>query len=240
MSERYAWDRAFRTLVGAVPGTYAMETLLQEARTRSTGSWSASPRSMPGAWGSPAGRRPPRGRRRAASPRRRRPSARALLGERADAVLGPRRARRGLRVGRPSRQGAPLPRALMEGIAFEQRLAFEGVEEGLGQPIDVLLTTGGIAQRPVPPDPRRCDAQDGRRLPRGRDDQPGRWHPRRRRRRGLAWLSAGGGRCDDRERRAPHPRRGGGGALRRSVRDLSGDLPAHGCASRALQRVLER
>src|SRR5919106_1392174 len=29
MSERYAWDRAFRTLIGAVPGTYAMETLLQ-------------------------------------------------------------------------------------------------------------------------------------------------------------------------------------------------------------------
>jgi xylulokinase len=29
MSERYAWHRAFRTLTGAVPGTYAMETLLQ-------------------------------------------------------------------------------------------------------------------------------------------------------------------------------------------------------------------
>jgi xylulokinase len=29
VSEHYAWDRAFRTLIGAVPGTYAMETLLQ-------------------------------------------------------------------------------------------------------------------------------------------------------------------------------------------------------------------
>src|ERR687896_2674111 len=29
VSERYAWDRAFRTLFGAVPGTYMMETLLQ-------------------------------------------------------------------------------------------------------------------------------------------------------------------------------------------------------------------
>jgi xylulokinase len=36
-----------------------------------------------------------------------------------------------------------LFRALMEGIAFEQRLALEGMEQGLGRPIEVLLTTGG-------------------------------------------------------------------------------------------------
>jgi xylulokinase len=34
-------------------------------------------------------------------------------------------------------------RALMEGIAFEQRLALEGMEQGLGRPVEVLLTTGG-------------------------------------------------------------------------------------------------
>jgi xylulokinase len=31
----------------------------------------------------------------------------------------------------------------MEGIAFEQRLALEGMEQGLGRPLEVLLTTGG-------------------------------------------------------------------------------------------------
>jgi xylulokinase len=34
-------------------------------------------------------------------------------------------------------------RALMEGIAFEQRLAFEEMEPRLEQPIEVLLITGG-------------------------------------------------------------------------------------------------
>src|SRR4029453_16815582 len=34
-------------------------------------------------------------------------------------------------------------RAIMEGIAFEQRLAFEGMEPQLDQPIELLLTTGG-------------------------------------------------------------------------------------------------
>jgi xylulokinase len=34
-------------------------------------------------------------------------------------------------------------RALMEGIAFEQRLAFEGMEQGTARRLEVLLTTGG-------------------------------------------------------------------------------------------------
>jgi xylulokinase len=34
-------------------------------------------------------------------------------------------------------------RAIIEGIAFEQRLAFEEMEPQLPQPIEVLLTTGG-------------------------------------------------------------------------------------------------
>jgi xylulokinase len=36
-----------------------------------------------------------------------------------------------------------IVRAIMEGIAFEQRLAFEEMEPQLEQPIEVLLTTGG-------------------------------------------------------------------------------------------------
>jgi hypothetical protein len=34
-------------------------------------------------------------------------------------------------------------RALLEGIAFEQRLALEAMEKVLEQPVEVLLTTGG-------------------------------------------------------------------------------------------------
>jgi xylulokinase len=36
-----------------------------------------------------------------------------------------------------------LFRALMEGIAFEQRLAFEGMEQRTARPLEILLTTGG-------------------------------------------------------------------------------------------------
>jgi xylulokinase len=37
----------------------------------------------------------------------------------------------------------------MEGIAFEQRLAFEGMEPQLEQPIELLLMTGGGARSPL-------------------------------------------------------------------------------------------
>jgi xylulokinase len=53
-------------------------------------------------------------------------------------------AARGVLLGLAGHHGKEhMFRALMEGIAFEQRLALEGMEQGLGRPLEVLLTTGG-------------------------------------------------------------------------------------------------
>ena len=146
MTERYAWDRAFRTLIGAIPGTYALETLLQGGTY--TVNWFLE---------------------RIASLEARRlglgledvdllEAAAARLAPGADGLLfvpylataqtpywDP--AARGILFGLAGHHGKEhLFRALMEGIAFEQRLALEGMEQGLAQPIDVLLTTGGGAR----------------------------------------------------------------------------------------------
>jgi xylulokinase len=143
ISERYAWDRAFRTLIGAVPGTYLMETLLQGGTY--TVNWFME---------------------RIATLDARRmgvglqdvdvlEAAAARVGPGADGLLlvpywasaqtpywDP--AARGIVFGLAGHHGKEhLFRALMEGIAFEQRLALEGMERGAGRPLEVLLTTGG-------------------------------------------------------------------------------------------------
>jgi xylulokinase len=134
ITERYAWDTAFRTLIGAVPGTYVLETLLQGGTY--TVNWfldriaelrdvdvleAAATRVRPGAdglllvpyWAS------------AQTPYWD-PDARGML------------------FGLAGHHGkAHMYRALMEGIAFEQRLAFAGMEATLEHPIEVLLMTGG-------------------------------------------------------------------------------------------------
>jgi xylulokinase len=142
-SERYAYDRAFRTLVGAVPGTYAMETLLQGGTY--TVNWFLE---------------------RIASLDARRlglglqdvdllEAAAARVGPGAEGLLlVPYWASaqtpywdpdaRGILFGLAGHHGkAHMYRALLEGIAFEQRLAFEGMEARLEHPIDLLLATGG-------------------------------------------------------------------------------------------------
>jgi xylulokinase len=143
LSERYAWDRAFRTLIGAIPGTYAMETLLQGGTY--TVNWFLE-------------RIAPLDARRLglglqdvdlleAAASRLGPGAEGLLlvpywASAQTPYWDP--AARGVLFGLAGHHGkGHMFRALMEGIAFEQRLALEGMEERLGQPIDVLLTTGG-------------------------------------------------------------------------------------------------
>jgi xylulokinase len=133
ISERYAWDTAFRTLIGAVPGTYALETLLQGGTY--TVNWfldriagldvdvleAAAAQLRPGAdglllvpyWAS------------AQTPYWD-PDARGIL------------------FGLAGHHGKEhIYRALMEGIAFEQRLALDGMEATLERPVEVLLVTGG-------------------------------------------------------------------------------------------------
>jgi xylulokinase len=133
MSARYRWDRAFRTLVGAVPGTYAMETLLQGGTY--TVNWFRE--------------------RIAAQDVEQLEAAAARVAPGADGLLlvpywasaqtpywDP--AARGILFGLAGHHGKEhMFRSLMEGIAFEQRLAFEAMQARLDDPIETLLATGG-------------------------------------------------------------------------------------------------
>jgi sugar (pentulose or hexulose) kinase len=132
-SARYAWHRSFRTLTGAVAGTYAMETLLQGGTY--TVNWFLE--------------------QIAAREVDALAEAAARLGPGADGLLlvpylasaqtpywDP--AARGMLFGLAGHHAREhIFRAILEGIAFEQRLAFEEMEPQLDAPIDVLLTTGG-------------------------------------------------------------------------------------------------
>jgi xylulokinase len=143
LSTEYAWDRGFRTLFGAIPGTYLLETLIQGGTYTVT--WF---------------------RERIATLDADRlglglgdfdllEAAADRVGTGAEGLLlVPYWASaqtpywdpdaRGILFGLAGHHGkAHLFRALMEGIAFEQRLALEGLQRGLGRPLEVLLTTGG-------------------------------------------------------------------------------------------------
>jgi xylulokinase len=143
MSRRYAWDRAFRTLIGAVPGTYAMETLLHGGTY--TVNWFLERIAALDAGRLGLGLHDVDLLEVAAA--RLRPGADGLLlvpylASAQTPYWDP--AARGILFGLAGHHGKEhMFRALMEGIAFEQRLALEGMEQGLEQPIDVLLTTGG-------------------------------------------------------------------------------------------------
>jgi xylulokinase len=149
MSERYAWHRAFRTLIGAVPGTYAMETLLQGGTY--TVNWFLERIAMLDAPSLGLG----------LSDVDLLEAAAARLGPGAEGLLlvpylasaqtpywDP--AARGMLFGLAGHHGRQhIFRAVMEGIAFEQRLAFEEMEPRLDQRIEVLLTTGGGSRSPL-------------------------------------------------------------------------------------------
>jgi xylulokinase len=143
ISAEYAWDTAFRTLIGAVPGSYALETLLQGGTY--TVDWFLSRIAGLDAQRLGLGLRDVDLLEAAAT--RVGPGADGLL-------LVPYWASaqspywdpdaRGMLFGLAGHHGKEhIFRALMEGIAFEQRLALEGLEARLGRAIDVLLVTGG-------------------------------------------------------------------------------------------------
>ena len=143
ISERYAWHAAFRTLIGAVPGTYAMETLLQGGTY--TVNWFLERIASLDAQRLGLGLRDLDLLEAAAT--RVGPGAEGLL-------LVPYWASaqspywdpdaRGMLFGLAGHHGKEhIYRALLEGIAFEQRLAFDAMEAELGTAIDVLLITGG-------------------------------------------------------------------------------------------------
>jgi sugar (pentulose or hexulose) kinase len=143
MTERYAWHRAFRTLTGAVPGTYLLETLLQGGTY--TVNWFLERIAVLDASSLGLGLRDVDVLETAAA--RLGPGAEGLLlvpymASAQTPYWDP--AARGVLFGLAGHHGRQhIFRAIMEGIAFEQRLAFEGMEPQLDQPIELLLTTGG-------------------------------------------------------------------------------------------------
>jgi xylulokinase len=143
MTERYAWHRAFRTLTGAVPGTYLLETLLQGGTY--TVNWFLERIAVLDAPSLGLGLRDVDVLETAAA--RLGPGAEGLLlvpymASAQTPYWDP--AARGILFGLAGHHGRQhFFRAIMEGIAFEQRLAFEGMEPQLDQAIDLLLTTGG-------------------------------------------------------------------------------------------------
>ena len=142
-SQEYAWDRAFRTLVGAVPGTYAMETLLQGGTY--TVNWFLERIATLDAPRLGLGLQDVDLLEAAAG--RLGPGAEGLLlvpywASAQTPYWDP--AARGILFGLAGHHGKEhMFRALMEGIAFEQRLAFEALEARLDSPIEMLLATGG-------------------------------------------------------------------------------------------------
>jgi xylulokinase len=149
VSERYAWHRAFRTLTGAVPGTYAMETLLQGGTY--TVNWFLERIATLDAPGLGLGLRDVDLLEAAAA--RLPPGAEGLLlvpylASAQTPYWDP--AARGILFGLAGHHGKQhIYRAVIEGIAFEQRLAFEEMEPRLERPIEVLLTTGGGSRSPL-------------------------------------------------------------------------------------------
>jgi xylulokinase len=149
MSERYVWHRAFRTLIGAVPGTYLLETLLQGGTY--TVNWFLERIAMLDAPGLGLELRDVDVLEAAAT--RLGPGAEGLLlvpymASAQTPYWDP--AARGVLFGLAGHHGRQhIFRAILEGIAFEQRLAFEGMEPQLDAPIEVLLMTGGGSRSPL-------------------------------------------------------------------------------------------
>ncbi len=142
-SEEYAWGREFRTLSGPIPRTYTLETLLQGGTY--TISWFVNKLAGAETWRlgldlsheevlEAAAARLPRG-------------AEGLLlvpyWNKAQTPYWDDYAR-GIVIGLSGHHGkAHLFRAILEGIALEQRLMTDGVESQLARPIDTYLALGG-------------------------------------------------------------------------------------------------
>ncbi len=142
-SDEYAWAREFRTLGGPVPGTYTLETLLQGGTY--TISWFVN--KLAGAENWQLGLDLSHEELLEAAAARLAPGADGLL-----AVPYWNQSQtphwddyaRGVILGFRGHHGkSHIFRAILEGIAFEQRLLTDGVVSARGQAIDVYLALGG-------------------------------------------------------------------------------------------------
>ncbi len=142
-SEEYAWGREFRTLSGPIPKTYTLETLLQGGTY--TVSWFVN--KLAGLDASGLGLDLSDEQVLEAAAARVPPGADGLLAvpywNQSQTPYWDGYAR-GVILGFRGHHGkSHMFRAILEGIAFEQRLLTDGVAAALDQPIDLYLALGG-------------------------------------------------------------------------------------------------
>jgi sugar (pentulose or hexulose) kinase len=142
-SEKYVINPAFRTMTSGIPGSYLLETVLlgggytlswfMEKIAKQPGQEVAK---LQDYYEQAASQLPPG-------------SAGLVVVPYWNSVLGPYwdPAASGIIVGwRGIHQLKHLYRAILEGLAFEQRLGTQGVEKALGQPVQRYIAIGGGAQ----------------------------------------------------------------------------------------------
>ncbi|MFL5665649.1 MAG: FGGY-family carbohydrate kinase [Ktedonobacteraceae bacterium] len=148
-SDHYAWGREFRTLAGPIPRTYTLETLLRGGTY--TISWFVDQFSGVRAADLNLGLGTEQILEAAASQVA--PGAEGLLllpywntcatpywdAQACGTIFG----------WRGHHGKAHMYRALLEGLAFEQRLGTDGMEKGVGRPIERLLAMGGGSRSPL-------------------------------------------------------------------------------------------
>ncbi len=142
-SDDYAWGREFRTLSGPIPNTYTLETLLQGGTY--TISWFVN--KLSGTETSRLGLGLSDEQVLEAAAARVAPGADGLLAvpywNQSQTPYWDDYAR-GMILGFRGHHGkSHIFRAILEGIAFEQRLMTDGVSRALDQAIDVYLALGG-------------------------------------------------------------------------------------------------
>jgi len=149
-SERFAIDRAFRTLYGGIPGSYLLETALLGGAY--TINWFLETfTEVSGGTQRPGGQRGEAYFERLV--RNLPPGAEGLLlVPYWNSAMNPYwdASASGIVAGwRGHHRPEHLYQAILEGIAFELRLSIEGVETALPEPIQYMVATGGGAQSPV-------------------------------------------------------------------------------------------
>ena len=148
-SEDYAWGREFRTLAGPVPGTYVPEGLLRGGTY--TIDWFVD--NFGGVRASDLGLDLSAEEVLEAAASRVEPGAEGLLLlpylNAASTPYWDSQARGVLFGLRGGHKKAHVYRAVLEGLAFEQRLMTDGMEKALEQPIDRFFAMGGGSRAPL-------------------------------------------------------------------------------------------
>ncbi|MBV9195426.1 MAG: hypothetical protein JO168_14875 [Solirubrobacterales bacterium] len=148
-TSEYHWGPAFRTLAGAVPGTYTLETVIQGGTLTVT--WFAERIATLGGERLGLGLDDV-GLLEAAATRVPPGAEGLLLLPYWAGALPPYwdSAARGVMFGLADHHGkGHLFRAILEGIAFEQRLQLEGFDQALDRPVQALHAMGGGSRSPL-------------------------------------------------------------------------------------------